>query len=228
MQYFTRLVYTLIVIIISIPALSSIFIFFGISLEVYASYLMWMAAVALFSSILAPNTEIPKLITLLGGIRPGNQNTSDMEAPTSIPTLAPVPINRNVDTNIIPVKGFFKTLIGITEPGPYNTEPPVTSESIGNTNTNKFNNIIPVKGFINKFTDIFKSDNIKPYTSEVKTTTITPKKTQVAVSNNNNNNNNNNNKNKRSRLKEAEGPVAAAVDTFNVGATFHSIANFFI
>ena len=175
MQYFTRLVYTLIVIIISIPALSSIFIFFGISLEVYASYLMWMAAVALFSSILAPNTEIPKLITLLGGIRPGNQNPSDMEAPTSIPTLAPVPINRNVDTNIIPVKGFFKTLIGITEPGSYNTEPPVTSKSIGNTNTNNINNIIPVKGFFNNLTDIFKSDNIKPYTSEVKTTTSIPK-----------------------------------------------------
>ena len=65
MEYFTRLIYTLLIIIISIPALSSIFIFFGISLEVYASYLSWLAAVAIFSSILAPNTEIPKLITLL-------------------------------------------------------------------------------------------------------------------------------------------------------------------
>ena len=65
MEYFTRLIYTLLVIIISIPALSSIFIFFGISLEVYASYISWLAAVAIFSSILAPNTEIPKLITLL-------------------------------------------------------------------------------------------------------------------------------------------------------------------
>lgn len=67
MEYLTRLIYTLIVIIISIPALSSVFIFFGLEFEIYGSYMMWMAAVAIFSSLLAPNTEVPKLITLLDG-----------------------------------------------------------------------------------------------------------------------------------------------------------------
>ena len=67
MEYLTRFIYTLIVIIISIPALSSVFIFFELELEVYGSYMMWMAAVAIFSSLLAPNTEVPKLITLLDG-----------------------------------------------------------------------------------------------------------------------------------------------------------------
>ena len=57
MEYLTRLIYTLIIIIISIPALSSVFIFFDIELETYGSYMMWMAAVAIFSSLLSPNNR---------------------------------------------------------------------------------------------------------------------------------------------------------------------------
>lgn len=57
MEYLTRFIYTLIVIIISIPALSSIFIFFGLELETYGAYLTWMAAVAIFSSLLAPKNR---------------------------------------------------------------------------------------------------------------------------------------------------------------------------
>ena len=66
MEYLTRLIYTLILIIISIPALSSIFIFFGIEIEIYGSYMLWMMSVALFSSLLAPK-ETPKLFTILDG-----------------------------------------------------------------------------------------------------------------------------------------------------------------
>jgi len=181
MEYFTRLIYTLLVIIISIPALSSIFIFFGISLEVYASYLLWLAAVAIFSSILAPNTEIPKLITLLDRYLP--DKTQKPPPNTAVPpiTVAPVPSKTmNMDNtnttdinSIIPVKGFFNNLIGITEPSSYNTEPPVTSKLIGNTNN--INTIIPVKGVFNKLTDIFKSDNTTPSTFAIKTTASTPK-----------------------------------------------------
>lgn len=91
MEYLTRFIYTLIVIIISIPALSSVFIFFEIELEVYGSYMMWMAAVAIFSSLLASNKEVPKLITLLDGylkLDP-NKRVDTIEPLSSIASIAP-------------------------------------------------------------------------------------------------------------------------------------------
>ena len=170
MQYFTRLIYTLIIIIICIPALSSVFIFFELELEVYGSYLMWMAAVAIFSSILAPNNEDPKLINLLKNLKPN----SSVLIPTvliptvSIPTISIAPvasksgnINSNDNGNMgTSVGKFFSTLfkIGkIDEPVPLAH---VESNLSGNT-TNNDSMFKPTKKFFSSLFSIFKSDDNK-------------------------------------------------------------------
>ena len=132
MEYLTRFIYTLIVIIISIPALSSVFIFFELELEVYGSYMMWMAAVAIFSSLLAPNKEVPKLIKLLDGylkIDPSNRvdtieplsTTASMASIASIAPTAQVASNlvgnTTNDTTVIKNKSIWNNFLDMVSMG---------------------------------------------------------------------------------------------------------------
>ena len=113
MEYLTRFIYTLIVIIISIPALSSVFIFFELELEVYGSYMMWMAAVAIFSSLLAPNKEVPKLITLLDGylkIDP-SKRVDTIEPLSTTASIASIAPTAQVASNLVGNTTNYTTVI---------------------------------------------------------------------------------------------------------------------
>ncbi len=113
MEYLTRFIYTLIVIIISIPALSSVFIFFEIELEIYGSYMMWMAAVAIFSSLLAPNAEVPKLIKLIDRyLKLDTSKRVDTIDPLSTTApIAPTALTAQVASNLVGNTTKYTTVI---------------------------------------------------------------------------------------------------------------------
>lgn len=53
MEYFTFLLYTLMFIIVMVPAAIFIFKFFDVPFEVYGNYVLWFVALALFNAFLA-------------------------------------------------------------------------------------------------------------------------------------------------------------------------------